>query len=528
MNYSRRTLLGLPLLLALGGDRVRAYTLRVVEGSWSTPGGEVLVPDWWLEQQLGIELLGGTDPLEQRINWFGVVQSLPVTLGPAPFPGRYVALASLKKILGIMVEESGLVFAESTLKALRTAAETLILELDRPTPLTLEQQGTVARLSLPMQQVTGLPPRIGSTVTKISSAPLNGLIQVRFDLTTSNPVGIKTLGNPPRIILDFAPPRRRIEQVWQAGLTYQRWEGANPSHVLIMDQRFSWQLVRSPAKKTLRTFAQEAGALAALSGGFFNVNNGHPLGAVRINGQWQSGPILQRGAVAWDGDSFLFDRLDWQGVLVLPQARLALVGWNTGFARGGLSVYTPEWGERYEALQTQETFLSVQSGISQIPLRVQGGTPIQIPREGFLIVGRGYGEQLLAQRFANPTPVSVDLELSLPTWSTLPQILGAGPLLLKNGAVVLDADLEQFRPDVKNSATTRTAVGRRADGSLVWVVGQKLTLVTLTKFLQDLGCVDGLNLDGGGSSGFYLGGTVRSGAYPDRPLSTALVLIKKS
>ncbi|NJN31657.1 MAG: phosphodiester glycosidase family protein, partial [Synechococcales cyanobacterium RM1_1_8] len=39
-------------------------------------------------------------------------------------------------------------------------------------------------------------------------------------------------------------------------------------------------------------------ATAAINGGFFNRNNKTPLGAIRQNGEWISGPILNRGAIA--------------------------------------------------------------------------------------------------------------------------------------------------------------------------------------------------------------------------------------
>jgi hypothetical protein len=203
------------------------------------------------------------------------------------------------------------------------------------------------------------------------------------------------------------------------------------------------------------------------------------------------------------------------------------VGWNSAYARAGLSVYTNAWGARYEALQATETVVTVLNGRSQLPLAVQRGTTVLIPPQSYLIVGRGYGEALLVKQFPEPTDVALNLELLPPTWATLPNILGAGPLLIKNNAQVLDADLEKFQPDVKNSFAPRTAVGRLGDGRLVWVVVDRMSLKELASLMTSIGCSDALNLDGGGSTGLYLGGALRNRRGPERLLSTALLLVPK-
>ena len=51
---------------------------------------------------------------------------------------------------------------------------------------------------------------------------------------------------------------------------------------------------------TLPNLARRYGALVAINGGFFNRVRRLPLGALRDQGRWLSGPILNRGAVGWD------------------------------------------------------------------------------------------------------------------------------------------------------------------------------------------------------------------------------------
>jgi len=108
-----------------------------------------------------------------------------------------------------------------------------------------------------------------------------------------------------------------------------------------------------------------------------------------------------------------------------------------------------------------------------------------------------------------------------PTNCQITEAVGGGPQLLpvltareegffetENGVVVRDAI-------GLNQPNARTAVGIKANGNLVWVmVAQKsenprnsgLSLPDLAKFMQQMGVIQALNLDGGSSSSFYYRG----------------------
>jgi len=81
----------------------------------------------------------------------------------------------------------------------------------------------------------------------------------------------------------------------------------------------------------------------------------------------------------------------------------------------------------------------------------------------------------------------------------LKEALGAQSILVQNGTAISSADTD-IHP--------RTAVGIKDDGSVVFMVSDGrqepysagLTLSELGQLMKDLGCVDALNLDGGGSS----------------------------
>ncbi|MCS7227111.1 MAG: phosphodiester glycosidase family protein, partial [Gloeomargarita sp. SKYB31] len=96
-----------------------------------------------------------------------------------------------------------------------------------------------------------------------------------------------------------------------------------------------------------------------------------------------------------------------------------------------------------------------------------------------------------------------------------PHALGAGPLLLQRGQVVLNAEQEQFQPFFIRQRAPRSGLAVHRQGRWLWVTvsgseqaQQGPTLTEWTRILQELGAVSALNLDGGSSTGLVLGGQV--------------------
>jgi hypothetical protein len=93
--------------------------------------------------------------------------------------------------------------------------------------------------------------------------------------------------------------------------------------------------------------------------------------------------------------------------------------------------------------------------------------------------------------------------------------LGAGPMLLMDGQLRVTADEEVFFGTSIPAVHPRTAAGRTADGALVLLVvdgrqpeSRGVSLEELAAIMRDLGAVDALNLDGGGSSSLVVLGTL--------------------
>lgn len=116
--------------------------------------------------------------------------------------------------------------------------------------------------------------------------------------------------------------------------------------------------------------------------------------------------------------------------------------------------------------------------------------------------------------------------------------IGAGPVLIKNGIVVNTYVNEMFKETTDVGATInnpRTAIGSTSDGRLILFVceGRNMTANTpgftleeTAKILLDLGCVEALNLDGGGSTCMLINGkeTIKPSDGEQRLITSAVVL----
>jgi exopolysaccharide biosynthesis protein len=92
--------------------------------------------------------------------------------------------------------------------------------------------------------------------------------------------------------------------------------------------------------------------------------------------------------------------------------------------------------------------------------------------------------------------------------------IGGGPVLLQDGEVKITNNEERkFGGKAVNNPEPRTAIGYTKDQKIIILVCEGrsadaagLSLVQLAKIFKDLGCVEALNLDGGGSSCMLING----------------------
>lgn len=131
-------------------------------------------------------------------------------------------------------------------------------------------------------------------------------------------------------------------------------------------------------------------------------------------------------------------------------------------------------------------------------------------------------------------------------WGTMDHIVGGTPLLIQNGEKIGDFTSEKTLDTFLTARHARTALGLLPNGNWVFVVvdGKQpelslgMSMRELADFMEDLGCIEALNLDGGGSSTFVYEAQVINQPTGDgdandenvrvlRPVSDAILIMPK-
>ncbi|MEA5625547.1 phosphodiester glycosidase family protein [Nostoc sp. UHCC 0251] len=350
---------------------------------------------------------------------------------------------------------------------------------------------------------------------------------------------VNTVTNPNRLIIDIRPdPLEERDITWAPGLRWRQhyvnlgterfpvvWLEVNPRKFGLTLKPMWASLDGLAGIAPLIQTAQRYLAVGGINGGYFNRNNKLPLGAIRRDGRWLSGPILNRGAIAWnDSGQFYFGRLTLEETLITANnQRLPILFLNSGYVQSGIARYTPAWGATYTPLTDNEIILLVQK--DQITQQLTGGkvgeTAVPIPQDGYLLTLRA-NAVTAASQLPIGTTVSISSSTAPTDFSRYPHIIGAGPLLIQNRQIVLDAKGEKFSNAFIAEKAIRSGICTTPTGTLMITAvhnragGYGPNLAEHAQLMQQMGCVDALNLDGGSSTSLYLGGQLL-----DRSPSTA-------
>lgn len=128
------------------------------------------------------------------------------------------------------------------------------------------------------------------------------------------------------------------------------------------------------------------------------------------------------------------------------------------------------------------------------------------------------------------------LEPLLKKWK-IKTAVGGGPVLLQNGEIKITNNEElKFGGKAINDKHPRTAMGYTKDGKLIILViqgrsesGGGASLLQEAQILKDIGCVEALNLDGGGSSCLLVNGkeTIQPSDKVQRAVPSVFIIQKK-
>ncbi len=341
------------------------------------------------------------------------------------------------------------------------------------------------------------------------------------------------------------------------GLSYSHdvvEEGPWSIHVLKIDRsRSDYEFHTTLAKGTvlgLNTLSEQIKALprefgqplGAVNGDFWKDGrqyDGDPTGLQIMEGELVSGPCAR--ACFWmdaAGQPHATNVLA-QFQLTTPDGLTAPFGLNEERTSGGAVLFTPAFGASTHTKGGRELVLerAGERDAEWLPLRA----------------GRDYSARVREVRDAGDTPLARDrlvlslspqmaerlsklsagsvLRLSTATTPDLHDVktaIGGGPMLVRGGKTVTFNGSQPRHP--------RTALGWNDKEFFLLVVDGRqsnlsvgMSFPELAAYLLKIGCTEAMNLDGGGSSTFWVRGQVMNSPCNggERAMANALVLVQK-
>ena len=334
-------------------------------------------------------------------------------------------------------------------------------------------------------------------------------------------------------LLGMSPVKDR-DQSWTKviapGLTYQMTVQTNPArliHILRWNpasiavtakSALPGNVVFSPnanrGKGKVSEIVATSNAIAGINGDYFG-SSGDPLGLMVRNSQLVSLPFGSRAAFAWGPGRSEVGTAKFTGKVILPSGEsIRIDGVNEECGENAVVLNTPDAGLSISKSPCLTLVLKVDG--NQLPpsthisgtvtYRTNDATSLPLEPKQFTIVARGSKVKALSGAKTGAT-VEIDVQTSGFDWPSFEHVIGGGPFLLKKGKEEIDWKEEGFPIDRYASRHPRTAIGRTAEGEIVSVVvdGRQevsvgATLPELADIMKNAGCVDAINLDGGGSS----------------------------
>ena len=283
------------------------------------------------------------------------------------------------------------------------------------------------------------------------------------------------------------------------------------------------------AKNTVKAMSDYVDAAVAENASYFG--DGKELyGVTKIAGDMISSMYLTRTAfgVLADGSPYI-GPVSYHGVVHSDRGDLFVSGLNGTRSADSVMLYNHYYGASTGTNNSGTEYVVKDDKIIAIN---KGNSPLRKDETVVSVTGEG-------QRILNGLKVgdTLQIEQSLnEPWNNATDILGVGPLLVKDGQVDITSAQEQIGVDVTGAKAPRTAVGILKNGNVMFAVldgrqshSKGMMLDEFARFLIGMEVVDAVNFDGGGSSELVIGGKIVNSPSDgrQRPVATALTAVRR-
>ena len=277
------------------------------------------------------------------------------------------------------------------------------------------------------------------------------------------------------------------------------------------------------SRENVRDMAQRTGALIALNADFF-ANDGDPLGLMITGGELVSEPYVPRTAVAWgDGAGLQFDSPNYSSFIEpVGYPRIRIDGFNRSVRAGEVVLFTRKGGmasskKRCAAFLFEAKTPVPLSGPFAMRLKTIVPDLTDIPVALDEVILMVSPERVAEVTQALSPGLTYDFRVDVSgkiDWKSVKEAIGGGPRLLRDGVPSVQHQYERFDPSY-NNRHPRSAIGYTKNQEVIVVAvdgrsgsSKGTTLTELAGLMAKLGCVEAMNLDGGGSTTLVLDGTV--------------------
>jgi hypothetical protein len=213
---------------------------------------------------------------------------------------------------------------------------------------------------------------------------------------------------------------------------------------------------------------------AGIAGDFSTGADGHPTGIVVSGSAYLHGPSAARSSIAIDSTGTLhIGRISFAGTWKGSGQRRPVVGINQKPKGNQTVLFTPAWGGptpdiSSAAVAVLEPFPLPAPNVDLTATVATVGTgATAIPPDGAVLVATGTEAAKLQAETATGSDITIRLILP-PSWGTVTDALGGGPLLVRNGNAVFHTS-ENFASDQLAQRDARAAVGQLTDGRVILV-----------------------------------------------------------
>lgn len=259
------------------------------------------------------------------------------------------------------------------------------------------------------------------------------------------------------------------------------------------------------SKERISNIAQREGAIVAINGGYFKPQTGVPLGTLMINRKIYTGPIYDRVALGIFENKYEMARVKLKALVKTNIGDFKIDNVNQPrMLSTHAIVYTRDWGE----ISPPSPKYGAQLVVSNGKLVKITTNSVEIPENGFVVIAptKKLGAITKAKKF------KLDLQIN-PEWEKVVHVIGGGPYLVRNGEIFVDMTAQKL--SAIGGRNPRTAIGYTKNNHLIMLTADGregasigLTLMELAQLMKEFGCVNAMNLDGGGSTVMYVDGHI--------------------